>query len=186
MQRVKFKRRTNEPRIYDKLLKINRVSKAVKGGRKVSFCAIIVAGNKRGLIGVGIGKASEVSEAIKKAKRDAKKTFMNVQLTRKSTIPHFVKGQFGGAKVLILPAKEGTGVIAGGAVRAVLELAGLKNVLAKQLGSDNLLNNARATLNAFDQLKSTTQYANLRGVAIEELTTRVPRSRLVISTEKIS
>lgn len=183
------KKRTNkkniEPRIYDKLLKINRVSKAIKGGRKVSFSAIIVAGNKRGLIGVGTGKASEVSEAIKKAKRRAKKSLIKIQMTKNATIPHFVKGKFGGAEVLILPAKEGTGVIAGGAVRSVLELSGLKNVLAKQLGSDNLLNNARATLKGFEQLRSTNQYASLRGISVEKLIERIPKSRLVIYKEKI-
>lgn len=181
MQRARSNNsRNSEQKTFEKLLKINRVSKAVKGGRKVSFCAIIICGNKMDCIGIGTGKASEVSEAVKKAKRNAKRSLMKISLTRQATIPHFVKGQFGAAKVLILPAKQGSGVIAGGAVRTVLELAGLKNVSAKQLGSDNLLNNAKATIDAFKQLKSTTQYANLRGIPVEELMTRVPKSRIVM------
>lgn len=153
----------------ERVVQIRRVSKVVKGGKKLSFRAIVVVGNERGQVGVGVGKASDVIGAVRKGVADGKKQLVEVPLTRANSIPHPTIGRGGAAKVMMRPAAPGTGVIAGGAVRTVLELAGVRNVLAKQLGSDNPLNNARATLNALGSLRTFSEVAEERGIAVEKL-----------------
>jgi small subunit ribosomal protein S5 len=153
----------------ERVVQIRRVSKVVKGGKKLSFRAIVVVGNERGQVGVGVGKASDVIGAVRKGVADGKKQLVDVPLTKSNSIPHPIQGRGGAAQVMIRPAAPGTGVIAGGAVRTVLELAGVRNVLAKQLGSDNPLNNARATINALDALRTFSEVAEERGIAVEQL-----------------
>lgn len=153
----------------ERVIQIRRVSKVVKGGKKLSFRAIVVVGNERGQVGVGVGKASDVIGAVRKGVADGKKHLIEVPLTKSNSIPHPANGTGGGARVMVRPAAPGTGVIAGGAVRTVLELAGVRNVLAKQLGSSNPLNNARAAVNALTTLRTFAEVAEERGVAIETL-----------------
>ncbi len=153
----------------ERIVQIRRVSKVVKGGKKLSFRAIVVIGNEKGQVGVGVGKASDVIGAVRKGVADGKKHLIDVPLTKSNTIPHPISGEGGGANVMMRPAAPGTGVIAGGAVRTVLELAGVKNILAKQLGSGNPLNNARAAVNALKTLRSFQQVAEDRGVTVESL-----------------
>jgi small subunit ribosomal protein S5 len=153
----------------ERIVQIRRVSKVVKGGKKLSFRAIVVIGNEKGQVGVGVGKASDVIGAVRKGVADGKKHLIDVPLTKSNTIPHPIVGEGGGANVMMRPAAPGTGVIAGGAVRTVLELAGVKNILAKQLGSGNPLNNARAAVNALKTLRSFQQVAEDRGVTVESL-----------------
>lgn len=141
-----------KPRFVERLIKISRVSKVTKGGKKLSFRAIIVLGNENGQVGIGVAKADDVVNAFKKAKTDGKKNLINLPLTKSLSIPHDTIGQFGACKIIMKPAIEGSGVVAGGAVRIVLEVAGVKNVIAKQLGANNLLNNARATICGLEQL----------------------------------
>lgn len=142
------KTREKESEWQERVVQIRRVTKVVKGGKKLSFRAIVIIGNERGQVGVGVGKASDVIGAVKKGVADGKKHLIEVPLTKSNSIPHPINGDGGGAKVMMRPAAPGTGVIAGGAVRTVLELAGVRNILAKQLGSGNPLNNARAAVNA--------------------------------------
>ncbi len=153
----------------ERVIQIRRVSKVVKGGKKLSFRAIVVVGNEKGQVGVGVGKASDVIGAVRKGVADGKKQLVDVPLTKASSITHPTNGIAGGAKVMMRPAAPGTGVIAGGAVRTVLELAGVKNILAKQLGSNNPLNNARAAVNALESLRTFTEVAEERGIPIEQL-----------------
>jgi small subunit ribosomal protein S5 len=153
----------------ERVVQIRRVSKVVKGGKKLSFRAIVVVGNEKGHVGVGAGKAGDVIGAVKKAVADAKKHLVKVVITKSSSITHLTNGTSGGSKVLVRPAAPGTGVIAGGAVRTVLELAGIKNILAKQLGSNNPLNNARATLEALKGLRTFSEVAQERGISIEQI-----------------
>lgn len=141
----------------ERVVQIRRVTKVVKGGKKLSFRAILIIGNEKGQVGVGVGKASDVIGAVKKAVTDSKKHIVDVPVTKNNSIPHIVMGQSGAAKVIIRPSAPGSGVIAGGSVRTILELAGVKNILAKQLGSGNPLNNARAATNALVQLKTFSQ-----------------------------
>ena len=151
----KNSRRSNmvlEPKLVERLIKISRVSKVTKGGKKLSFRAIVVVGDEKGKVGVGVAKADDVVNAFKKAKTDGRKNLINLPLTKSLSIPHDVIGHFGACKIIMKPAIEGSGVIAGGAVRIVLEVAGIKNVIAKQLGSNNLLNNARAAIVALNRL----------------------------------
>ncbi|MDJ0843172.1 MAG: 30S ribosomal protein S5 [Crocosphaera sp.] len=155
----------------ERVIQIRRVSKVVKGGKKLSFRAIVVVGNEKGQVGVGVGKAGDVIGAVRKGVADGKKQLIDVSLTKSSSITHVAKGVSGGAKVIVRPAAPGTGVIAGGAVRTVLELAGLKNILAKQLGSNNPLNNARAVINALEGLRTFSEVAQERGVPLEHLYT---------------
>lgn len=136
-----------------KVVQMRRVSKTVKGGKKLTFSVVIIVGDEEGKVGVGIGRANDISEAVTRATFSAKKHLFQVPVTTNDSIPHITEGKFGASQVLIKPAKAGTGVIAGGSVRTVLELAGLKNILAKQLGSNNILNNARATLVALSNLQ---------------------------------
>jgi small subunit ribosomal protein S5 len=153
----------------ERVVQIRRVTKVVKGGKKLSFRAIVIVGNERGQVGVGVGKASDVIGAVRKGVADGKKHLIDVPLTKASSLPHPTNGIGGGAKVMMRPAAPGTGVIAGGAVRTVLELAGVKNVLAKQLGSNNPLNNARAAVDALASLRTFAEVAEERGVPIEKL-----------------
>lgn len=151
----------------ERVISIRRVSKVVKGGKKLSFRAVVVVGNEKGQVGVGVGKAGDVINAVSKGVADGKKHLISISLNKASSIAHLTNGVAGGAKVFMRPAAPGTGVIAGGAVRTVLELAGIKNILAKQLGSNNPLNNARATVNALEQVRSFSQVAKDRDVSIE-------------------
>ena len=152
-----------ETELQEKLVSLNRVAKVTKGGRTFSFAAVAVVGDGKGTVGHGLGKARDVSQAISKAVDDAKKNLIKVPL-HNGTIPHEQKGKYGAGKVLIKPASDGTGVIAGGAVRIVLEVAGVKNVIAKQLGSNNLLNNARASICALENLTTKSQVTKKRNL----------------------
>nr|YP_011006557.1 30S ribosomal protein S5 [Halosiphon tomentosus]WAM63702.1 30S ribosomal protein S5 [Halosiphon tomentosus] len=152
-----------------RVVKVSRVSKVVKGGKKISFRATVVVGDMEEKVGVGVGKAEEVSTAIKKAETDAKKNVITIPIAEGKTIPHAMIGIAGGSKVFIRPAVPGTGVIAGGSVRIVLELAGIKNILSKQLGSNNPLNNARATISALKDLNTTEQVMQKRQISLEQL-----------------
>lgn len=152
----------------EKLVAVNRVTKVVKGGRNFRFSALVVVGDEKGRVGVGMGKAAEISEAIRKGTEDAKKHLVNVPLLGTS-IPHEAIGRFGTGKVVLLPAPEGTGVIAGGAARAVLELAGVKNIRTKSYGTNNKINMVKATIEGLKQLRSAEQVAKLRGKTVEEI-----------------
>ncbi|MBE9101451.1 30S ribosomal protein S5 [Vacuolonema iberomarrocanum] len=153
----------------ERVVQIRRVTKVVKGGKKLSFRAIVIVGNEKGQVGVGVGKASDVIGAVKKGVADGKKHLIEVPLTKSNSIPHPSQGDSGGARVFMRPAAPGTGVIAGGAIRTVLELAGVKNVLAKRLGSGNPLNNARATTEALGMLRTFSEVAEERGVPLEKI-----------------
>ena len=160
----KNSRRNQEPKLVERLIKISRVSKVTKGGKKLSFRAIVVVGDENGQVGVGVAKADDVVNAFKKAKSDGRKNLIKLPITKSLSIPHDVQGAFGACQVIMRPSVEGSGVIAGGAVRIVLEVAGVKNVIAKQLGSNNLLNNARAAVCALDNLTTKSQVAKKRNL----------------------
>ena len=157
-----------EGEIVDRLVHLNRVAKVVKGGRRFSFSALVVAGDGNGRVGAGLGKANEVPEAIRKGFDQAKKNLFKVPLV-KGTVPHETLGHAGSGRVLIKPAAEGTGVIAGGPVRAVLESAGVHNILTKCIGSTNPHNVVRATIDALKQLRSAEDVGRRRGLSVEEL-----------------
>ena len=152
----------------DRLVTLNRVSKTVKGGRNMRFSALVVVGDENGRVGVGMGKAAEVPEAIRKANEDAKKHLVNVPLCG-TTIPHESTGYYSTAKSVLMPAPEGTGVIAGGAARAVLELAGVRDIRTKSFGTNNPINMVKATVEALKQLRSAEEVAKMRGKTVEEI-----------------
>ena len=163
--RVKY---TNDLELKDRLVAINRVTKVTKGGRAFSFAAIVVVGNEDGVIGWGLGKANEVTAAIAKGVETAKKNLIKVPV-HKGTIPHEQSAKFGGSRIFLQPASEGTGVKAGGAMRAVLESVGITDVLAKSKGSSNPHNLVKATIAALDELRSPAQVAQNRGVAVDKV-----------------
>ena len=163
-----MQRREQESEFLEKLVAVNRVSKTVKGGRNMRFSALMVVGDQNGKVGCGMGKAVEIPEAIRKGLEDAKKSMITIPLNG-TTIPHEVVGVFGTGKVKMLPAPEGTGVIAGGPVRAVLEACGIKDIVTKSIGSNNKINMVRATLAGLKQLRSAEQVAAMRGKTVEEL-----------------
>ncbi len=154
--------------IETKVIDIRRVTKVVKGGRNFRFAALVVVGDKNGHVGIGTGKAMEVPDAIRKAEEDAKKSLIKVPMVG-TTVPHQINGRFGAGNVLIMPAKEGTGVIAGGPVRSVLELAGLKDVRSKSLGTNNARNMVNATMEGLKGLRMAEEVAALRGKKVEDL-----------------
>ena len=155
--------------ITEKVVSIKRVTKVVKGGRHMRFSALVVVGDGNGHVGAGIGKAIEIPEAIRKGKEDAIKKLVSVPVDENGTIPHDYVGKFGSASVLLKKAPEGTGVIAGGPARSVIELAGIKNILTKSLGSNNKQNVVLATINGLAELKTPEEVAKLRGKTVEEL-----------------
>ena len=168
------KREERKPRIevsdgFDKkLVEVRRVVKVVKGGRTLRFSALVVVGNKKGQIGYGIGKAAEVSVAVEKATQSAKKNLITVPIVD-GTIPHEVVGKFSSTSIIMLPSKQGTGIIAGGAARAVLELSGIKDITAKNHGSTNKINGVKATFKGLLSLRTKEQIAELRGKSVEEI-----------------
>lgn len=169
---INYKRSANKEQYTqweEKVIQVKRVTKVVKGGKKLSFRALTIIGDDSGQVGVGIGKAADVINAVKKGVADAKKNIICIPLTKSASIPHTIIGKSGSAKVIMRPSAPGSGVIAGGSVRTVLELAGLKNILTKQLGSKSTLNNAKATINALLNLRTLEEAANDRSVELIRL-----------------
>ena len=164
----KRKEAVEEPEFEERVVTINRVTKVVKGGRRFRFAALVVIGDKKGNVGFGTGKANEVPDAIKKAIESAKKNIINIA-TVNSTIPHEVTGVYGAGRVFLAPAAPGTGVIAGGPVRAVVELAGISDILSKSLGSATPINVIRATIDGLKKLETVEQVAARRGKTVEEI-----------------
>ena len=165
----KKKNKEQDSNWEERVVQVRRVTKVVKGGKKLSFRAILVVGDEKGQVGVGIGKASDVIGAVKKAVTDAKKHIITIPLTKFDSIPHPINGWSGAAKIIMRPSAQGSGVIAGGSIRTVLELAGVKNILAKQLGSSNPLNNARATIDDLTKLRTFQEVAQESNLVIENL-----------------
>ena len=168
MMRSEKSVRATDIELKDRLVAINRVTKVTKGGRHFSFSAIVVVGDENSVVGHGLGKANEVTEAISKAVEEAKKNLIRVSVVN-DTLPHAIKSKYSGAHVFIKPASAGTGVIAGGAMRAVLESAGIKNVLAKSQGSSNPHNVVKATINALASLRDANSVAQQRGISLEKV-----------------
>ena len=159
----------NSLELNEKVVSIKRVTKVVKGGRNMRFTALVVVGDKNGHVGAGLGKAAEIPEAIRKGKEDAAKNLISVALDENDSVTHDYIGKFGGASVLLKKAPEGTGVIAGGPARAVIEMAGIKNIRTKSLGSNNKQNVVLATIEGLRQIKTPEEVAKLRGKSVEEI-----------------
>ena len=168
-KRRKHNIKASDLNLEDRLVHINRVAKVVKGGRRFSFNAITVVGDKNGIVGHGLGKANEVSDAIQKGIDDARKNLIRVPITKSGSIPHPVVGKCGAGRVLLRPASEGTGVIAGGGVKAVLDSAGIHNILSKSLGSSNPHNMVKATIDALRQLEDPAEVAQRRGINLNKV-----------------
>lgn len=164
----KPRRDQREQEFEERVVTINRVTKVVKGGRRFRFAAVVVVGDKKGRVGFGTGKANEVPDAIRKGIEDAKKNLINVKLINGS-LPHAITGTFGAGEVFVRPASEGTGVIAGGAIRDIMELAGVTDVLTKCIGSRTPINMIRATFNALDEMKTVEQVAALREIKVQDV-----------------
>ena len=158
-----------ESDLQENVVFINRVAKTVKGGRRASFAAVVVVGDGKGRVGAGIGKSAEVPDAIRKGVEDAKKNMFKVPLTEAGTLPHDIIGEYGAGRVLIKPAAPGTGVIAGGAARAVMELTGVKDVFCKSLGTDNVLNIVKATAEGLKNMQSPEEVAQRRGISVSQI-----------------
>jgi len=159
----------NALELKDRVVAINRVTKVVKGGRTFRFAALVIVGDENGSVGAGLGKANEIPEAIRKGREDAKKNMILLEKNENDSLFHQIIGQFGAAKVLMRPAPEGTGVIAGGAMRAVLELAGIRNIVTKSIGSNNKHNVVKATLEGLQRMKTPSEVARLRGKTIQDI-----------------
>ena len=159
----------NALELQDRVVAINRVTKVVKGGRIFRFAALVIVGDGNGSVGAGLGKAKEIPEAIRKGKEDAMKNMIKIEKNDNDSLYHEIIGHFGAAKVLMRPAPEGTGVISGGAMRSVLELAGIRNVVTKSIGSNNKHNVVKATLEGLKRIKSPSEVARLRGKTIQEV-----------------
>ena len=157
------------PELQERVVYINRVSKVVKGGRRFALTALVVVGDGNGRVGVGMGKSQEVPTAIKKGVEDAKKNMFKVPLTKEHTVPHEIIGEYGAGQVLIKPAVPGTGVMAGGPVRAIMELAGVTDVITKSLGTSNAMNIVKATAEGLKNLQSPEQVAHRRGMTVDEI-----------------
>ncbi len=157
------------PELEERVVSINRVSKTVKGGRRMQLTALVVVGDGKGKVGVGLGKSQEVPNAIKKGTEDAKKNLFTVPVTDEKSVPHEIIGEFGAGRVLIKPAVPGTGVMAGGPVRAIMELAGIQNVITKSLGTSNALNIVKAAAEGLKAMESPEQVAERRGVTVDEM-----------------
>lgn len=168
-RRRNYNIKASELNLEDRLVHINRVAKVVKGGRRFSFNSIVVVGNKEGIVGNGMGKANEVSDAIQKGIDDARKSLIRVPITKSGSIPFGVIGKCGAGKVQLIPAAEGTGVIAGGPVKAVLESAGITNILSKSIGSSNPHNMVKATMDALRQLVDPSEIAQRRGIPLQKV-----------------
>lgn len=166
---MEYKDKTREKEYKEVVISVGRVTKVTKGGRTFRFAATVVVGNEKGSVGLGTGKANEVPDAVNKAIQSAMKNIIKVPVVDGRTIPHEAYGKSGSANVLVKPAKAGSGIIAGGPVRAVLEVAGLKDVISKSLGSNTKINMARATMNALKQQKTVEKVAALRGKTVEEI-----------------
>ncbi len=157
------------PELEERVVAINRVSKTVKGGRRMQLTALVVVGDGKGKVGVGLGKSQEVPNAIKKGTEDAKKNMFTVPITDEKSVPHEIIGEFGAGRVLIKPAVPGTGVMAGGPVRAIMELAGVQNVITKSLGTSNAMNIVKAAAEGLKAMESPEQVAERRGVTVDEM-----------------
>jgi small subunit ribosomal protein S5 len=168
-----FLRSSNKSVFKTKIVQMRRVSKSLKGGKKLTFSAVVIVGDETGRVGVGIGRANDANVSVEKATYNGKKNLVQIPLTKNDSIPHLVNGSFGACDVLIKPAGIGTGVVAGGPVRAVLELAGIKNVSAKQLGSNNIINNARATIVALNALRDIKTICAERSISFKIFRNRI-------------
>ena len=186
MPRNQKQQESNVPELQERVVTIKRVAKTVKGGRRMQLTALVVVGDGQGNVGVGLGKSKEVPTAISKGVEDAKKNMFHVALTPEGTVPHDIMGEFGAGRVLIKPAIRGTGVKAGGPVRAVMELAGVTDVITKSLGTNNAMNIVKATAEGLKSMQSPEQVAERRGVSVDYIWGRAEKSAAAVDvTEKV-